>query len=586
MTYNETESLRACAINISPEAISQIIDKLSRGVPPSKYLREFAKNAFDALQRGNVTAEDNATISIARDKLHPNKIVIANSRPGAPITEEIALNSLNSLGNPTNGHEKNHGVGAKISYLPQHKMGILFRCREENMYFILHKDEFNNYGLKTELINGEGHNLFDCPDENFTFDDSEVEVVLLGDTLEQDTWLETLKVVNPRQDSSHARWAGWNIRDYFNKSFWVSPDENVKLRIGIYDKDGVFTQWTSPKYLKSIKESFSTDDGGCNGTVLHPDGTKIHYFALKFEKGKKLGTHHNAAAGHISYIHDDEVITIPTVDENIRSSRMREAGIVTHNRHVGIIVDYTDSRDSKFSATLDRSTVVDDHGMRADDLVFKYTEYFSQNLPNDLKDWMSNLLVRVETDIVKEMSKYFQMSKFTLPRENRNSTDADTETEQGSTDENKAARKPRKKGANSNRGKAYGPNLIITEEGEDADLVTFSLTQYQIAINSTHPLFESKLESLVEDNHPESIAKSCLIDSLYRGFAFYYLDVKKVYSKESAQQLSVRLSSDKLDTLITNDGKWLNNRIKRQIEKENRENALTNDEESVKLTGT
>ena len=67
MTYKETESLPALALNISPEAISQMIDKLSRGVPPSKYLREFAKNGFDALQRGGVTADDKATITIARD---------------------------------------------------------------------------------------------------------------------------------------------------------------------------------------------------------------------------------------------------------------------------------------------------------------------------------------------------------------------------------------------------------------------------------------------------------------------------------------------------------------------------------------
>jgi hypothetical protein len=586
MIKKETESLRALALNISPEAISQMIDKLSRGVPPSKYLREFVKNGYDALQRGGATAEDNATISIARDAQYPNKIVIANSRPGAPITEDIALNSLNALGSPANGHEYNHGVGAKISYLPQHKMGILFRCRQDNMYFILYKDEYNNYGLKTEMIDGEYVQLFHCSDEGFTFPDSEVEVVLLGDTEEQDTWLETLKVVNPRQDSNHSRYAGWNIRDYFNKSFWVSPDENVKLRIGIYNEEGERQSWASPKYLKSIKESFTTKDGGCNGTVEHPDGTKIHYFALKFEKGKKIGTHHNASAGQISYIHNDEVITIPTVDENTRSSRMRSAGIVTHNKHVGIIVDYTDSRDSNFSATLDRSTVVDDNGMRADDIALKYTEYFSHNLPSDLREWMSNLLVRVETDIVKEMGKYFQRSQFKLPRENRSSSDEDSETAEDTNNDNKKPRKPRKKGSSSNRGKGYGPTLIVTEEGEDANLVAFASSQYQISINSTHPLFLSKLQSLVEDSHSKSISKSCLIDCLYRGFAFYYLDIKKVYSNESEQQLSVRLSSDKLDTLIANDTKWLTKRIKSQVEKQNKENILTNDDESVMLTGT
>ena len=40
------------------------------------------------------------------------------------------------------------------------------------------------------------------------------------------------------------------------------------------------------------------------------------------------------------------------------------------------------------------------------------------------------------------------------------------------------------------------------------------------------------------------------------------------------------------DILITNDSKWLNNRVKSQVEKQNRENVLTNDEESLKMTGT
>ena len=146
-------------------------------------------------------------------------------------------------------------------------------------------------------------------------------------------------------------------------------------------------------------------------------------------------------------------------------------------------------------------------------------------------------------------------------------------------------RKRRKKSDSSNRGKGYGPTLVVTDEGEEADLVTFSSPQYQVSINSTHPLFVSKLESLVEKNHSESISKQSLIDCLYRSFAFYYLEIKKVYSKESEQQLSVRLNSDRLDTLINSDTKWLNSRIKSQFDKQDKENTLTNDEEPLMMTG-
>ena len=68
------------------------------------------------------------------------------------------------------------------------------------------------------------------------------------------------------------------------------PVEHVDLKIAIYDKEGVFRKWARPRFLQSIKEAQKTNAGGCNGTVEHPDGAKIHYFAFKFEKGKKKPT--------------------------------------------------------------------------------------------------------------------------------------------------------------------------------------------------------------------------------------------------------------------------------------------------------
>jgi len=553
-----------------------MIDKLSRGVPPNKFLREFVKNAFDAHDRGGVNEDNKGTITIARDKPYPNKIVIANSKPGEPFTEEIAKKCLNAVFNPKGGPDSNHGIGAKIAYLPQNPEGILVRCRTARMQFTLYKDKTNIYGLKTEIDEKDGNafNFGECLAEEFTFEDSETEVVLLGRTPEDDTWVSTCKIASPRESSGHDCFAGWTIRDYFNECFWVSPNENVDFKIGIYDAEGnqrAHPAWTRPRYLKSIKEAQKKNKdgtpGGCNGTIVHPDGTQLHYWALNFEKGKKKQSHNTA--GYMGYIYNDEVFINKSISDHHRKRKMADAGVITHHKNVAILVGYP--KTLVLDSLLDRSAAVTEDGTRAEVLLETYVDYFRENMPDDLKEWMSNLYEPMETNVVKEAEKfYIKQSSLTIaPNGTRGPGPRGPGTGGGGGGGTGGGGgvAPPKRRSKSGKGKKHNggpPAFHLSDEGDTEPLVSFPIKSYTVTVNFTNPLFEEAKNTLSENNQaPEEILRDCLAESVYLSTCFFHSRLIKSYPSESESQIEDRLSEDKLNALIATIEPTAKDRINR-----------------------
>ena len=564
---------RTKPLQIDARGISDMIDKLSRGIPPGKFLREFVKNAYDAHLRGKVSESNPGTITIAKDKEFPNKMVIANSPPGDPLTEQVALESLNAIFNPKSGARTNHGIGGKVAYLPQNVLGLLFRCRTEQISFTLHKDEENIYGLKTEIDeNGEAYQIAFCSDEEFTFPDSETEVVLLGKTEEEDTWKSTLKIANPRKDSSHDRFAGYPVRNYLNECFWKSPVEHVDLKIAIYDKEGVFRKWARPRFLQSIKEAQKTNAGGCNGTVEHPDGAKIHYFAFKFEKGKKKPTHHGSTGGYIGYLHDDEVFLNKQSEDSERRRKMENAGVITHHKNVSIMIEFPEH--VSLEPLLDRSAAVNEEGSRADDLIEKYTDYFAEHLPADLKEWMSNLFIHTKTDVVKEAAKFYrkQSSATLTAAPNSSGNNAAGGSNGGGTGNgnggscpgnNSNTKRRAAKSGKSTKHTGSPPQFGISPEGPTEPLVSFPLKAYIITVNCENPLFKELMDEFANDA-PEETLQTCIAEAIYLNACAYHSKLIKSYPGESLHQLEERLSEDKLNALIIAIDQMAKDRISRR----------------------
>ena len=571
-------------IKTDPQGLSNAIDKMSRGVEQGKYVRELVINAFDAFRRSGKKGKK--TITISRDREYENKIVIANSTPAASITQQIAVDSLNSVFRPANGHEENHGVGAKIAYLPQNPEGLLYRCRntdgkEGPFAFILHKNVDNIYGLKTFYDDGDpkGYQMMELDESEFCYEDSETEVVLLGKTKDDDTWLATLEDISPKSRQSVA---GWGLRDHLNKILWSAPEEDVDLRIAIYDSNNEFVQFTRPRYLSSIMESQQpSKDGkiaGCHGSVNHPDGAVIHFYALNFERGKKKETHN--PSGFICYIHNNEVFIKKGVSKNAIQRQFSLAGVVTHHRSVSIIIDFPP--DLKLNALLDRSDVTNQNGVRAEALMEPYLEYFRDNMPDNLKNWMEHLFVDTDTDIEKEAEKFFKKKSSNTPIGSGNTTPGSNPTSGVSTAtgrKNKpSTKKPKRKASktgNNNTSSGVSPSFKIGEEGEDMPLIYFDRVNYSITINIENSIFLNKKNTLLsKTNSIDNVVKDSLAKELYISTCKYYSMLLETYPTESDLQLNERVSDDRLDALATDIDNSAATRIQRSMNRLNKRAAI------------
>jgi hypothetical protein len=571
-------------IKTDPQGLSNAIDKMSRGVEQGKYVRELVINAFDAFGRSG--REGKKTITISRDREYGNKIVIANSTPAASITQEIAENSLNSVFRPANGHEENHGVGAKIAYLPQNPEGLLYRCRNTDgsqgpFAFILHKNVDNIYGLKTFYDDGDprGYQMMDLDESEFCYEDSETEVVLLGKTDDDDTWLATLGDISTTGRESVA---GWAIRDHLNKILWAPPEEDVELRIAIYDSEKEFVQFARPRYLNNImKAQKPSKDGqiaGCHGSVSHPDGATIHFYALNFEKGKKKETHN--PSGFIGYIHNDEVFVKKGMSRNAVKRQFSLAGVVTHHRSVSVIIDFAPNL--KLNALLDRSDVTNEDGVRAETLMEPYLEYFRNNMPDNLKNWMENLFVDTDTDIEKEAEKFYKNKSSSTPIGAGNTAQGSTSTSGVPTGTGKgkksSTKTPRRKGSrtgNNTTSSGNAPSFKMGEEGDDTPLVYFDRVNYSITINIENSIFLNKKSRLLnKTNSINKVVEDSLAKELYIRTVKYHAMLLDTYPTESDLQLNERMSEDRLDALATDIDTSTSARIQKSINRQNIRTAI------------
>ena len=593
------------SIAANGRSLTALVCLLARGVPPNQYLREFIMNCIDALVRGGVSESSPGVIRVARDKQRPNKMVIANSTPGDPLLMRIVKLHLMSLANSGNDLELNHGMGGKIAYVVNYG-SILYRCRREMKQFIVWinpttgvlelkseqvlwlNDDSEDEGVeKTEVF-------LDCYEEDFTFSDSEVEVVLLGNNEQEDTWVKACDLLSGNGKArGHA--AGYLIADYLRHKWWQIPS-NIRLDVYTYDKEKKENEIRSISFLKDFKEKREI-----SGSVPHPDGSVIEWYTVPFHgKGKSKSSHD--LAGTPGCIHQNEVFISPGLSEPARSKLMQLAGVWVRSKNVQILVRLPD--DSGWVQVPDRSEIVDDNAVKFSTRLPDYLEYFRANFPPELKAWMEKYTRDTSADyktaakaiMAKAASSAAAVKEVTTidgkdeglghPQtgDHSNTEDSDDppddEPETEETEEApKKPRKQRKKKPQTGNDSADNPEVPefrLVNAGKEEPLISWDFSAYAINVNLDNPVFVYHKRLVNQSNsYPEKIVDGALGLRYYLNVVTYYASLVHSYPNLSSDLLEEKLKDDKLDAVAIN---YRPSRLREYIEKEIRKQK---DEEEI-----
>lgn len=593
------------SIAATDRALTALVRMLARGVPPSQYLREFIMNCIDALVRGGVSESSPGIIRVARDKQHPNKMVITNSVPGDPLLMRIVKEHLMSLANSGNDLDLNHGMGGKIAYVVNYG-SILYRCRREMKQFIVWinpvtdvlelkseevlwlDDDSDDQGvLKTEVF-------LDCCEEDFTFSDSEVEVVLLGNDEQEDTWVKACDLLSGNGKArGHA--AGYLIADYLRHKWW-EIQSNIQLDVYTYDKEKKEKEIRPISFLKDFKEKMET-----SGSVPHPDGSTIEWYTVPFQgKGKSKSSHD--LAGTPGCIHQNEVFIPPGLSEPARSKLMQQAGVWVRSKNVQILVRLPD--DSGWVQVPDRSEIVDDNAVKFSTRLPDYLEYFRQNFPPELKAWMEKY-TRDTSDDYKKAAKAIMARAASSAAAIKEVTtiegkdeglghpqagdDSNTENPDNPADDEleteekeetpKKPRKQRKRKPQTGNDAADNPEVPefrLVNAGKEESLISWDFAAYAINVNLDNPVFGYHKRLVNEGNsYPEKIVDNALGLRYYLNVVTYYASLIHSYPNLSSDLLEEKLKDDKLDAVaISYSQAKLRELIEREICKQKDEEEI------------
>ena len=119
----------------NPESVASVINHLGVGIPLALTLRELVMNGVEACLRNDT--EDEKAVYVCKDHIYEDKLAVINVG-GDFLSEKVFKENLATIGNTGNWSagqvvlDKNKGIGAKIAYLPQAKLGLEYRSVEAN----------------------------------------------------------------------------------------------------------------------------------------------------------------------------------------------------------------------------------------------------------------------------------------------------------------------------------------------------------------------------------------------------------------------------------------------------------------------
>ena len=314
--------------SVAEYGLTAMIKRLGGDCTPTQFMREFAMNSIEAVQRtqngGNIFVDVNWPLF---DQLETHKICFIDNGDGMTGEEMLEhLNNLSSSGTMSNAYE-NYGMGAKIAALTRNHEGIIYDSWKNgigNRVVIYYDNEACAYGAKPFELN-DGETAWFLPlDDNAKPDIIEehgTRVTLLGMELDQDTLV-------PPKDAKGGR-ENW-LYQYLNTRFFEIPEGiEIQARIGYYrDPEN-----KRHNYTRVVKGQKGTLDSYAEtrGTVTISDA-RIHWWILN---PKPSGHGREYVTGHTGCINQNELFDLA----DGRSNRAPGFGIIFGREQIVLYVE-------------------------------------------------------------------------------------------------------------------------------------------------------------------------------------------------------------------------------------------------------
>jgi len=553
-------------LQIDAHAAYRLLEFMARAVPPDQYLREFIQNAIDALKRG-MKAADHGKIRISKDKQYPNKIVISNSTPADPFSKKIVSENLLTLAQSGHNQTTNHGSGSKLAYRPSNNMGILFRSRAMMLAWQMWVNP-ETRGVELRVFELEGDDPSDVEEaiylplgeDEFTFEDSETEVVLLGNDDAEDTWIKATQDVGRNKQAAPG---GYVVLDYLNHKYWDIPD-NIDLTVQIYDQEG--NEKDELRYVHGLKDLKNKQD--VKGSTPLNNGMIIHYYALKSARGKKSA---HSLAGTVGFLHENEIFLQRELTKSAIKKLMMEAGVYVRHADVMLLIEVPSRLG--WQQTIER-TQLTKNGDKITSNLSDYLEEFRSKFPQDLKDWMETHMPNLDSNIEVQARRLMarmagtkkvkdQVKATSGQNTGAGATSTGSRTPQNNPPNNqpptppappkkRKKRKPQSQVGNTSTHAAAPPAFRMIEDGPDEPTIQWDPTAYAFYINITSSMFEHELDDTIQgESFPADLCQTVQSERFYLMAIRYFAKLIHTFKRKSNDILQEKLKDDKLDALVT-----------------------------------
>jgi hypothetical protein len=357
---------------VNAGGLTALIQNLGRDCTPSQFMREFAKNGFQACQRAGASGRIEVDFNDAiYQKTGYYKIAFTDNGDGMTADQMVSLLNNLSASGAANEHA-NYGVGAKISALTRNHEGILYESWRDGIghsVLIRYNEDEGIYGLQGVEINGRTNYAIPLPNEKKPkiIGDHGTRVTLFGMSPNQDTMVPPEGVSGIRES--------WIVK-YLNTRFFSLP-----AGIELFSRIGYYRDVADKKHnhLLAVQGQKKILDGKAEhfGEV-QVTGAKVYWWIMP--EGAD-GHGRELVKGHSALVNQDEIFDI----SDARSNRLAYFGVIFGRDRVVIYVEPENAVQNTSRTGL----------VRPDGSPLKWDiwqDEFRANMPSVLREFLDRLI--------------------------------------------------------------------------------------------------------------------------------------------------------------------------------------------------